>query len=970
MRRIFAIAAILITASCATAPSPVEDLSPREREVLLLREVDRTRKSDVARMKQLVTKARREGMKFLSRQETDARNRSIELHRSLIGSFPDNRKSYMAEASFRLAELLFETERERIRRVMEEEGAGADLLPDFGQAIEAYREVVKRFPDHPLVEDALYGLAYCYTEQGDPDRAASEYARLIGLFPGTRYALEIHMRLGEYYFEMEDLRRAIEHYMLVSKSGDEIYTDKALYKLGWCYYNLDSYEKAVETFFTLLDYDLSRGTPSDSLADESVDIIARSYAEKGGTPALVRRIAKRKEDPRSSSILLRLAEIYKDRSLYPEAVGTFRTYTRLFPQDRELPSALAQLGESYHIRGDDLAALDLTESYPALVGPSSPWYVAATQEERDETVSWLLGNLESASERRRARFLAGGTKSELEKALNDIDAYHEITPAVPPCRIRHLKGQILAELEIYPDAAVTLNDLASAEDCGEWAANSSIQSVNFQIGSYEREKTVDLGLLESSVDILLSAAPDDPAAPKALLAMGEISANMGNRSESRTVFARLLRTYPKSHESITARLNIARTFFQESNFRQSAAWFKEAWRKSEAPEEMKEARRLHIYSRFKNAEEMGRQSKTMAAAEKFEGIFRMFPDADVAQVSLYNAGKLYRQMGLEMRATDLFEELASVYKESDLALEALQMSVLILEALGDPIRAGVDALALADRSSGEARRSALVKSADLFRAGGSPERAALTRKKAVDEFREPVEGLTEQLFELGQDLESAGRWDEAKRNYLETVNVHRRHIEVPLTLEHAAKAQLRIAQESFSRYQAVTIKPPIEETVTRKRELLQEVIRNFVDAGTFKVAEVSTASNFFLGSALEQFKDEILDSPRPDELTREELEEYVILLQELAYPFEEKALKAYRVNIERAVELEILDKWIEKSYHRMAELAPWAYLREEKLFYPFTAVKPKAPGIPPAPPIESIMSALASGGGREETQSR
>lgn len=225
MRRAYLLILCMLAAtSCATSPAPVVDpserLTPRERQTRLLMEMDRIKKQDRNQLTQLLRQARKGGREFLMRQERESRLRSIELYRSLLSTYPDNTSDYMAEASFRLAELLFETERERIRLILETEGETTEILPDFNAAIQAYARVIEKFPRHPLKEDALYGLAYCYTEQGDPDQAADGYARLIQAFPGTRYSVEINMRLGEYYFTMEDLTRAIIHYrMLSSQAG-------------------------------------------------------------------------------------------------------------------------------------------------------------------------------------------------------------------------------------------------------------------------------------------------------------------------------------------------------------------------------------------------------------------------------------------------------------------------------------------------------------------------------------------------------------------------------------------------------------------------------------------------------------------------------------------------------------------------------------------------------------------------------
>lgn len=372
------------------------------------------------------------------RQERESRLRSIELYRSLLSTYPDNTSDYMAEASFRLAELLFETERERIRLILETEGETTEILPDFNAAIQAYARVIEKFPRHPLKEDALYGLAYCYTEQGDPDQAADGYARLIQAFPGTRYSVEINMRLGEYYFTMEDLTRAIIHYRYVVESGGPEYVEKALYKQGWCYYNLDRYEEAKDSFFAVLDLNKSGELSIDSLVYESMDIIARSYTESGGTPALIRRIRIRSADHYSSHILYKLADLYRERSLFPEAIGTFRTYIELFPSGGSMPEVLKLMRETYHIRGDTLASLELSEIFRQYIGPETTWYGKATPERREQAISLILNNLETAAKRRRARSQTAGRETELNLTLKDLTGYEEIAGDDSPCRIKYL----------------------------------------------------------------------------------------------------------------------------------------------------------------------------------------------------------------------------------------------------------------------------------------------------------------------------------------------------------------------------------------------------------------------------------------------------------------------------------------------------------------------------------------------------
>jgi TolA-binding protein len=551
-------------------------------------------------------------------------------------------------------------------------------------------------------------------------------------------------------------------------------------------------------------------------------------------------------------------------------------------------------------------------------------------------------------------------------ALQDLVAYEEIAaPDAANCQVRYLKGTVLAELDRFPDAPLTLNSLAEDGRCGENARNAALASVAFQLSSYEESGIVELPLLERSVDILSGIAPDNTVTPKAILALGEITLNTGDLTVARSHFSRVIRQHPDSDESSKARLHIARTFFKADDYRQAAAWFRESWRKSPKSKEGVEARRLHVYSLFKYAEELSEAGDFTEAAERFEAIYRQFPDSDVAQVSLYNAGKLYRNMGLERKATNLFETLAAKYTESEFASEALQMSVLILEALGDPLKAAEDSMALAARSDGEEKAAALLKAAQLYSGGADPARAAQARKEYLALFAESVVERSRQLYLMGRDLEEVNRWEDARTAYLDNVQFQKEHQgEQEITI-FAARSQLRIAERTFEEYGAFHIGPPVDETVIRKRELLQGVIREFVAAGSYKTSDVITASNFFIGRALELFKDDILTSPVPPGLTQPEKEEYDLLLQEMAFPFEEKALNAYRVNIKRSVTLEILDPWIEKTYERMAELAPWAYQRDEAIAYPSTLIQPPPVGIlmPAGGLSTSALDADMSGNG-------
>ena len=79
----------------------------------------------------------------------------------------------------------------------------------------------------------------------------------------------------------------------------------------------------------------------------------------------------------------------------------------------------------------------------------------------------------------------------------------------------------------------------------------------------------------------------------------------------------------------------------------------------------------------------------------------------------------------------------------------------------------------------------------------------------------------------------------------------------------------------------------------------------------------------------EQFSSDLLASDRPADLDADALEQYEILLEEQAFPFEEKAIDLYKANASRAPE-GVYDEWVRKSFERLAGLMPARYAKEER----------------------------------------
>jgi len=79
----------------------------------------------------------------------------------------------------------------------------------------------------------------------------------------------------------------------------------------------------------------------------------------------------------------------------------------------------------------------------------------------------------------------------------------------------------------------------------------------------------------------------------------------------------------------------------------------------------------------------------------------------------------------------------------------------------------------------------------------------------------------------------------------------------------------------------------------------------------------------------------LVESDRPKGLEQEALEQYTLLLEEQAFPFEEKAIGLHERNA-RLASQGVYDEWVRRSFADLVQLLPARYAREERFAEPAT----------------------------------
>jgi len=90
-----------------------------------------------------------------------------------------------------------------------------------------------------------------------------------------------------------------------------------------------------------------------------------------------------------------------------------------------------------------------------------------------------------------------------------------------------------------------------------------------------------------------------------------------------------------------------------------------------------------------------------------------------------------------------------------------------------------------------------------------------------------------------------------------------------------------------------------------------------------------TAATYYIAEIYNDFAGSLLKSQRPKKLSEDELDQYNVLIEEQAFPFEEKAIDIHTANAER-VKDNVYDEWVKLSIAALSKLNPIRFAKTEK----------------------------------------
>ncbi len=889
----------------------------------------------------------------------------IRKGRTVLGSSEMARQSYRdfldlvstdpelrAEAMRRLGDLELEaTETSQLTENIE------TLDPrSFDNSVELYQQLLEAYPDYRRNDTVLYQLGRAYEVGGRTDEALTVLNELVTRFPDTALIDEVQFRRGEMLFLRKDFNGAEMAYQDVVRAGESSrYFEQSLYKLGWSQFKLAWYEDGLGSFFELLDRkiaDVEIGEGEERLAtlkraereliEDAFRVLSISFSYLEGAEGIDKFLSQRELPKYAYIIYANLGDLYLEQERFQDAAETYEAFVVQDPYHPRAPALQVQVIEAYKKGGFPSLVLEGKRGFVERYGMDGPFWVRNPREQNESVAGHLKSNLTDLAQYYHAEAQKDGKKSDYQQAANWYRKYLAYFPGeADTANTNFLLAEILFESEVFGDAVAEYERTAYGYPFHEKSAEAGYAAI---LAYREHEKNMagdgKADWHQAYLDSGLKFADTYPEHPESGAVLTTVAEDLFQQNQFDLAIAvgqAVVGKQPavKPELSRTAWTVIAHSQFDLGNFSDAETAYYSLRNFTPADDETANSQiKDRIASTIYKQGEQARDSGDLeTAVTHFRRLGQAVPDSDIRATAEYDAAAVLINLQAWDRASVVLEEFRRDYPDSEFADDITQKLAVTYIGSGQTGQAAGEFERIAESASSndDTRREALWKASELYEQSGALTAEQRVLNNIIARYPNPISESIEARARLLEMAEQSGNEQErlARLEELVRVDATAGAQRSDRTRYLAATASLELAEPVRKRFEVVRLTQPLADSLRLKKDLMEDVINVYTGAADYGVAEVTTAATFRLGEVYEQFSTDLMESDRPTSLEADALEQYEILLEEQAFPFEEKAIDLYKANADRAAD-GVYDEWVRSSFNRLAGLMPARYAKKER----------------------------------------
>ncbi len=811
------------------------------------------------------------------------------------------------------------------------------------KTIELLSISIRDFPDAKGNDSLFYQLAKAQAQNSQHDESIESLSLLVEKFPRSPFYVEAQFRIAEDAFSIQDYSAAEYAYSEVILSpGNEIFYEKATFKRGWARFKQQYYPDAIEDFVdAVVNHDFSRyetlNTADKNQFDEYFRAIALSFSYEKDKDMLAEYFKNRTDFPYAYNSYQMVGELYLKQERYSDAVDTHRHFIRHFPDSDNIPYSYLKIIEIWKNSGFNQQIYAAIEDFYQTFNPASQYWV-------DQNENSKVNRITRRSLREYVVLMTGYFHNRYQSSMKDQDyrqsdrwyqrylKHYEAYARQD--NIFFLYGELLTQknsnqkaLHYYELAAFDNEQILHKES----AYAAIVLSNNLYV------KTREKSYLDRYINYskhFLRQYPEDSRGFQISLGAAE-QAYLNKQYANAIELADLSLTSNRQVSSFQATQIKASAYFNLNEFEEAEALYTSLITTNRLNKKQRlEYENNLALSVYRLAETAVSNNDIPRAIHHFARISTIVTNSSVASSGLYDAITLNMKHKQWKDAIALIERFQAIYPRHKFSNDVSKKLSRAYLSSNQGIKAAAEFEKIAQTDNNqEVKAAAQWQAATIYEEKGKFKEAITAYQKYASTFRKPYTQKLEAMSKVAL-LYSKIKSPKTSRIWYEKIikedEKALNNVRTDSSRQITSSAYLELARHQMSRFDTIKLTLPLKKTLRRKKASMQKTVRLFGKASLNKIYHITTEATYSIGKIYEDFSQALLNSDRPSNLNEEELDQYEILLEDQAFPFEDKSIEFFEINLSR-IKDGLYNDWIAKSLSELKVLFPVRYDRKPKL---------------------------------------
>ena len=857
------------------------------------------------------------------------------------------------DAINRLAELEFELssklqqENENLKTDKNEELDNRLYNERLEKTIELLSTSLKDYPKAKGNDKILYQLAKAYDHKGDNDNSEKTLLKLVSKYPKSRYYIESQFRIAEILFSKRNYVKAEDTYTdIIGSRKDNIFYEKSLFKRGWARFKQEYYLEAVDDYLEAVNYhnfDDYNELKKSQLGqfNEYFRAIGLSFSYLGGAEPLNEYF---KTNPSFRYIYYsysHVSDIYLKQQRYSDAVDTLKFFITNNKNSKNIPISHLQIVKIWKKSGFAKKATEEIDTLYNKYHPNSKYWLNKNASDKiyKNVSAELKENILLASSYYHKLYLEKPKNKHFVQANKWYERYlKNYKSYARKDNIYYQYASLLSKNKQY-SSALKLYELAAYD--GEIILNKKAAYATIVLSDkiYKNKKpgSSKKEILNKHIKyatLYTQLYASNKRSPQIILHAAEL-AFQTKQFKKAIELAESVPNNIRSASSTKANIIKAHSYFNSGEYGNAEAAYFSVLATGRLGKKIKQKLTDKLaLSIYKQAGISSNEGKIDEAIEHFVRISSIAPSSSISATGFYDAIALSMKHQLWNVSIRSIKEFQQLYPNNKYSRDVTKkLSVAYLNS-----NQGIKAAQEFEKISGfennkEIKIAALWQAAELYESKRDLKAAIRSYEKYTVKYKKPFPQYMESMNKLTELYIKINNKKKTTRWYKEIIKADKKTIskyKTDRTRYITSSASLNLAKNEHIKFTKQRLTIPLKLTLRKKKYAMQKAVKYYGQASKYGIAETATESTHAIADIYKTFSKDLLTSQKPKGLSSDELEQYTILLEDKAFPFEDKAIEFYEANMSH-IRDGVYNKWVKQSHIQLRKLFPTRYKRTAKL---------------------------------------